>query len=97
MGKWFLFSIMIGQSLVEVNAASENAQFRSGQMIEMQGGTKVIASGWAQTIPMASRQQEGKDRKEMQKESRMVRCTEKKHMRWYKGNFLISSSELNTE
>ena len=47
MGKWYLFWSMFGQSLVEFNAASENAQNRSGQKIGMQGGTKVNASGWS--------------------------------------------------
>ena len=65
---------MIGQSLVEVNAASENAQNRNGQFVGMQGRTKVNASRWWQAIQRRCRQEEGKDRKETQKESGMVRC-----------------------
>ena len=73
IGRWFLLSIMFGRSLVGVNAASENAQYRSGQMISMQEETEVNASSWEQTIPMRPRQEERKDRKEVQKESRMIR------------------------
>ena len=80
IGKWFFFLVMFGQSLVEVNAASEQAQYIRGQMIGMQA--------------VGGKQEEGKDRKEMQKKSRMVRCTllngsvwstEKNYMRRCKG------------
>ena len=50
----------------------------------------------SKTVPLRSRQEEGKDRKDMQKESKLVRCTllngsawstDRKYMRRYKGTF----------
>ena len=66
---------MFGQSLVGVDAASVIAPYRSGQMIRMQERTEVNASSWEQANPTRSRQEERKDRKELQKESTLVRCT----------------------
>ena len=71
-------------------------QNRSGQIAGMQGGTKVNASSWWQTIQRMCRQEEGKDRKEMQKESGMVRCTLLIGSRMYKV-FMMSFSECNTK
>ena len=97
VGTWFFLLIVIGQSVMGVNAASENAP-KSEQMIGMQGGTEVNESSWGQTCQRRSRQEESEDRKEMQKESRMVKCTllngsvwntKKKYMRRYMGTFDI--------
>ena len=96
MERWFLPLILFGQSLVLVDAASVNAQNRSGQVIKYAGKTEVNAGFWRQANPKRPRQEDCEDRKEVQKESTMVRCTqlngstwstEKKYMRRYKGTF----------
>ena len=106
MGRWFLLLIMFGQSLVVFNAASENAQHTTGQMTRMQGRTEANAAFWEQANPKRPRQEECEERKEMQKESRMVRCnlmkrstwsTEKKYIRRYNSTFDILWSRAQNE
>ena len=81
-----------------MQAVSETPNTVVDKMVGMQGGTKVNASSRVQMNQRSFRQEESKDRQEMQKESRMVRCTflfgsvwciEKKVMRRYKGTFDI--------
>ena len=64
MGRRFLLFIVFGQSLVVVNAASENAQYTTGQVTSMQGRTEVNAGFWEQANPKRLRQEECEDRKE---------------------------------
>ena len=73
-GKWFFILLMIGQSLVGAEAASDEARRRSGQMTRMQKGTEVKLSSWEKAIPKRSRQEDCEGRTGMQKESKMVRC-----------------------
>ena len=77
---------MIGQNLVGVDATSNDIQYRSGQMTRMQEG----ADGDLDRKTVKT--------KEMQKESKMERCTllnrstwrtEKKYMKRHKGTFDI--------
>ena len=74
-------------------------------MLNGSAWSDATASRWEQAIPMRSRQEEREDRKETQKESRIMRVcmlhgstwsTERKCMRSTKIP-LTSFSELNTE
>ena len=105
----FFLLMMIGQSLVGRNAASENEQNNRGQMEGMQGERAMKESSWVQMNQRISRQEEKKCRSRMQKESTMVRCAlvyfterfsvehgEEIHEKVQKVP-LIFSSELSTE
>ena len=46
---------------MEVNAASNDVQHRSGQMKSMQEGTDVQVSSWGQAIPRRYRQEDRED------------------------------------
>ena len=61
-GKIVILSLIVGQSLVGVEAASENARYRSGQMIRMTERTEVNAAIWEQADPKILRQEERQDR-----------------------------------
>ena len=79
--------LMIGQSWVGANAASEKTPVQ-----------KWTNDQNAAVIPKRTQHKNGEDRKEMQKETTMIRCTslkgsswsaEKKYMRRYTGTFDI--------
>ena len=85
---------MVGQSPVGANAASDEPQCKTGQMIRVQEGTEVKVSSWEKAIPKRSQQKGCEDRAEMQ--SKLMRCTllpgsawstERKYIRRYKGTF----------
>ena len=55
-GNWLFMFLMIGQSLVGANAASDETQCRSGPMIRLQQETEVKVSSWEIAIPKRSQQ-----------------------------------------
>ena len=71
--RWFLLLLMIGESLVGVNAASETAQNRGGQMQGTQGERKKMESKWVQMNQRNFKQEKETCRSRVQKESNMVR------------------------
>ena len=100
MGRWFFLILMTGQRLAGGNAASENAQNREGKMKVSQGESKTMESSWVQ---MSEKKKfptrKGKNRNEMQKDSKIVRCTllngsawstDRKYMIRYTCIFIIS-------
>ena len=89
---------MMGQSLVGVNAVSENAQNNRGEMEGLQCERQKKESSWVEMNQRTSRQEEKKCSSGIQKDSNMVRCTflngsvwstEKKYMRRHKDTFAI--------
>ena len=90
-GRWFLLWNMFG---LRSGGGECSIGTRPIQIISMQGRSEVNAGFRGQANPKRPRQEECEDRKEMQKESRVVRCTslngstwstEKKNIRRYKG------------
>ena len=71
--KWVFVLLVIGQSLVGANAASNEAQRKSGQVDGSNvGRNRSLSKQLGKTIPKRLRQECCEDRTGMQKESKMV-------------------------
>ena len=98
MEKWLFFLLVIGQSWVGANAASEEAQGRSKPTTRMWQEMEVKESSWKDAFSKEFDPKEGQDRTGMQKRAKKDRSTflngsawstERNYMRRHKGTFDI--------
>ena len=69
-GKWLFLLLIIGQSWLGANAASEEPQGRSEPVTRIWQEMEVKESSWIVAFPKKRRRKGGHDRKDVQKEGR---------------------------
>ena len=97
--RWLFLLVLLGQSWLCVNAATEGLQKRTEVMERwQQQQVQVKGSRWVEEIPQRWKQPKGEDRTKSEKEAKQLRCTllctllngsawstERKYMRRYRG------------
>ena len=89
-GKWLFLLLLIGQSWVGADAATEEIQCRCEPMERMQQEMEVKESSWKDAV---LRQKAGEDRAEMKKEAKLLRCTLHSGSAWSTERKYIAQNE----
>ena len=93
-GKWLFLFLIVGQTWLSVCAEAEGPLRRTEAVMRMQQEVQIKENRWTEATSKRWRQSIGKDRTEMKKEARRLRCTllngsalstQKKFLRRYTG------------